>query len=82
MWDFHFGFPCVRVAINKHNFPNGHGFHGKHGSPLLYLSCRRLGSRFEWRYVDLETGEQRTSHSKGWEPGRYLAECSEPLGRT
>lgn len=78
-WQQKLGLPCVRVATNPHNFPNGRGYHGKSGDLLLYLDCRRKGRTYSWRFVNLETGVQYERFCHGWKPERYLAVCSKPL---
>lgn len=78
-WDHKFDFPCVRVAINRYRFYNDIKDHAPQGSLILYLSCRRRGSRFFWRYVNLETGEQKEVTTEGWDPVNYLKEVSMPL---
>jgi len=80
-WDCKFNFPCVRVAVNRYRLYNDVEEHARQGTLLLYLSCRRRGQRFLWRFVNLETGEQSQVTSKGWDPEKLLNEVSMSIER-
>lgn len=66
------GLPCVRVSYNE--------WHAPKGTLILYLACKQLrGLLYEWKLLNLETGEVQVRQSGGWQPRRYLNECSDPL---
>lgn len=78
-WDRKLGFPCVRVAINRYRFYGDIRNPAPQGSLLLFLSCRRRGRRFFWRYVNIETGAYDEATCEMWKPEDYLSKISMPL---